>query len=245
MNLRLSGFVAVSAVLHLALLTLVLSIQPDSAVADTASVTLHVVEAAPYLSAIPRPDSAEVSKAVSEPKPKPEPEPIPVYKSVPTLAPKPMPAPRPETKPLPVQQADTVSEAGSSIKTPDAEKPVESSGIGSASESSFKPASDLINPAPKTPIQPAYPAAARKNGIEGSVLLELTVDEHGNVAPYAQLPVRFALEGAAELVGPSVVTAEGGMTGTYVKTTGETGTATLTITTAQTEPVTVVFQTRN
>ena len=69
MNLRLSGFVAVSAVLHLALLTLVLSIQPDSAVADTASVTLHVVEAAPYLSAIPRPDSAEVSKAVSEPKP--------------------------------------------------------------------------------------------------------------------------------------------------------------------------------
>ena len=181
MNLRLSGFVAVSAVLHLALLTLVLSIQPDSAVADTASVTLHVVEAAPYLSAIPRPDSAEVSKAVSEPKPKPEPEPIPVYKSVPTLAPKPMPAPRPETKPLPVQQADTVSEAGSSIKTPDAEKPVESSGIGSASESSFKPASDLINPAPKTPIQPAYPAAARKNGIEGSVLLELTVDEHGNV----------------------------------------------------------------
>ena len=179
MNLRLSGFVAVSAVLHLALLTLVLSIQPDSAVADTASVTLHVVEAAPYLSAIPRPDSAEVSKAVSEPKP--EPEHIPVYKSVPTLAPKPMPAPRPETKPLPVQQADTVSEAGSSIKTPAAEKPVESSGVGSAAESSFRPNSDLINPAPKTPIQPAYPAAARKNGIEGSVLLELTVDEHGNV----------------------------------------------------------------
>ncbi|MGN0977490.1 MAG: glycoside hydrolase family 2 protein [Faecousia sp.] len=67
------------------------------------------------------------------------------------------------------------------------------------------------------------------------------LDEHGNPAPYAQLPVRFRLEGEAELVGPDVVTAEGGMTGTYVKTTGKPGEAKLTITTAQTDPVTVTF----
>ena len=67
------------------------------------------------------------------------------------------------------------------------------------------------------------------------------LDENGNIAPYAQLPVQFALEGEAELVGPAVVTAEGGMTGTYIKTTGKPGEAKLTITTAQTEPVEVRF----
>jgi beta-galactosidase len=68
------------------------------------------------------------------------------------------------------------------------------------------------------------------------------VDEFGNVAPYAQLPVIFSLEGAAELVGPKAVTAEGGMCGTYIRTVGKTGTAKLTIATAQTEVVTVEFQ---
>ena len=68
------------------------------------------------------------------------------------------------------------------------------------------------------------------------------LDEHGNVAPYAQLPVRFVLEGDAQLIGPDVVTAEGGMTGTYVKTTGKAGEAKLTITTDQTEPVVLIFK---
>ena len=68
------------------------------------------------------------------------------------------------------------------------------------------------------------------------------LDEHGNVTPYAQLPVQLALEGEAELIGPSVVTAEGGMAGTYVKTTGKTGEAKLTITTDQTEPVVLIFK---
>ena len=67
------------------------------------------------------------------------------------------------------------------------------------------------------------------------------LDEHGNIAPYAQLPVKLQLEGAAELIGPDVVCAEGGMTGTYIKTTGNGGEAVLTVSTAQTESVTVRF----
>ena len=67
------------------------------------------------------------------------------------------------------------------------------------------------------------------------------LDEYGSPAPYAQLPVTFRLEGAAQLVGPEVTTAEGGMTGTYVKNTGETGTAVLTVTTSQTEAVRIAF----
>ncbi|MBR3949670.1 MAG: glycoside hydrolase family 2 protein [Oscillospiraceae bacterium] len=68
------------------------------------------------------------------------------------------------------------------------------------------------------------------------------LDENGNVAPYAQLPVRFTLEGDARLVGPDVATAEGGMTGTYVKTVGRSGEAKLTISTDQTEPVVLIFK---
>ena len=68
------------------------------------------------------------------------------------------------------------------------------------------------------------------------------IDEFGNVAPYAQLPVLFSLEGPAELVGPKVVTASGGMCGTYIRTTGKTGIARLTMVTPQTEAVTVEFR---
>lgn len=68
------------------------------------------------------------------------------------------------------------------------------------------------------------------------------LDEHGNSASFAQLRVRFRLEGAAELVGPEVVTAEGGMTDTYGKTTGKSGEAKRTITTSQTNPVTVTVE---
>ena len=67
------------------------------------------------------------------------------------------------------------------------------------------------------------------------------LDGNGNTAPYAQLPVRLTLEGAAQLVGPDAVTAEGGMCGTYIRTTGESGTAKLTVAAHGMEPVTVEF----
>ena len=67
------------------------------------------------------------------------------------------------------------------------------------------------------------------------------LDENGNPAPYAQLPVLLTLEGPAQLVGPAAVTAEGGMCGTYIRTTGEIGTAKLTVSAHGLEPVTVEF----
>ena len=65
------------------------------------------------------------------------------------------------------------------------------------------------------------------------------LDEYGNPAAYAQLPVVFTLEGAGELVGPNIVTAEGGMCGTYIRTVGQSGSIKLTVSTNQTEPVAV------
>lgn len=67
------------------------------------------------------------------------------------------------------------------------------------------------------------------------------LDENDCPASYAQLPVTFALTGAAELVGPETATLEGGMSGTYVRTVGKAGTASLTISAPQAEPVTIGF----
>ena len=67
------------------------------------------------------------------------------------------------------------------------------------------------------------------------------LDEFGNVAPYAQLPVRLELSGAAQLVGPDVVTAEGGMCGGYIRTVGQTGLATLRVSVDGLDPVNIDF----
>lgn len=67
------------------------------------------------------------------------------------------------------------------------------------------------------------------------------LDENGNIAPYAQLPVTFTVSGGAELVGSSVTTAEGGMCGAYLRTIGQEGSAVLTVHTEQTEDVIINF----
>jgi beta-galactosidase len=68
------------------------------------------------------------------------------------------------------------------------------------------------------------------------------LDENGNLAPYAQLPLRLRASGAVALVGPELVTAEGGMTGAYVRTRGRTGKGSLTVETPQLGAVTVEFK---
>ncbi len=67
------------------------------------------------------------------------------------------------------------------------------------------------------------------------------LDENGAQAPYAQLPVKLELTGDAELVGPSVVAAEGGMCGAYIRTAGRRGAARLSVSTDQTETVSIDF----
>ena len=67
------------------------------------------------------------------------------------------------------------------------------------------------------------------------------LDEHGCLAPYAQLPLRLQASGAIELAGPALACAEGGSTGCYVKTTGEAGEGELRIESSALAPVTVHF----
>ena len=86
---------------------------------------------------------------------------------------------------------------------------------------------------------------SRQNLEEGEVydmsLVRIVVkDENHNIVPYAQIPVRFEVEGPIEVVGGNVVTLEGGMGGTLIRTIGKTGTGTLRIL-SELEPVKVVF----
>ena len=67
------------------------------------------------------------------------------------------------------------------------------------------------------------------------------LDENGSPAPYAQIPVKFTVEGPLGLVGPDVAAAEGGMTGTYVRTNFHKGDAALTISSPGLESVTLRF----
>ena len=68
------------------------------------------------------------------------------------------------------------------------------------------------------------------------------VDEYGNAAPYAQLPLHFTVAGAAELCGPADAAAEGGMSGCYVRTTGRAGSAVLHISSPQTPSAEIRFE---
>ncbi len=66
-------------------------------------------------------------------------------------------------------------------------------------------------------------------------------DPLGNVYPYAQLPVKLELTGEAELIGPDIITAEGGMCGTYIRTVGKAGKAELRISSNGLESVILTF----
>ena len=67
------------------------------------------------------------------------------------------------------------------------------------------------------------------------------LDEAGNIASYGQLPVQAVAEGPIQIAGPSLMTAEGGMTGLYLKTTGERGPARLTLTSPGLESLSLDF----
>ena len=66
-------------------------------------------------------------------------------------------------------------------------------------------------------------------------------DEYHNLASYAQLPLNLITTGPIEIVGPNTIVTEGGMTGTYIKTTGEEGEAILTISTPDCSAITIHF----
>ncbi len=67
------------------------------------------------------------------------------------------------------------------------------------------------------------------------------LNAYDNIQPYVQLPVFFEASGAVALAGPSAASAEGGMTGTFVKTKGESGSGNLKVSCEGCAPVEIKF----
>lgn len=70
-------------------------------------------------------------------------------------------------------------------------------------------------------------------------------DEKENLLSFFNEPVQFKVEGAVEVIGPDVASLQGGMGGTYLKTTGRSGRAVLRISNPQTEPVEIEFMVKD
>ena len=70
------------------------------------------------------------------------------------------------------------------------------------------------------------------------------IDQNGNVLPFANEPLKLSVEGPIALIGPELISLQGGMTGTYVKTTGEKGSAYLIIESGFERPIRILFDVR-
>ena len=93
----------------------------------------------------------------------------------------------------------------------------------------------------KLEVRPSATTLREGNTYDMAAIRVRILDGNGNIAPYAQLPVKFSVEGPLELVGPDLVTAEGGMTGTYVRTISRKGSTKLTVSCPGLESIAVDF----
>ena len=68
------------------------------------------------------------------------------------------------------------------------------------------------------------------------------VDDHGNVLPFYQEPVRLIAEGDISIIGPDTIALQGGMGGTYVKSLGRSGQGALLLQSQTAGEVRIPFQ---
>lgn len=100
----------------------------------------------------------------------------------------------------------------------------------------------------KLAVKADHTKLVEKNSYDVAAIRIQAVDEHENVLPFFNEPVFFETEGPIELIGPSVISLQGGMGGTYVKTVKKTPEknnekkAALIISCAHTEKVRVEFE---
>ena len=62
-----------------------------------------------------------------------------------------------------------------------------------------------------------------QHGYDVALVRIRAVDDHGNVLPFYQEPVRLITEGDISIIGPDTIALQGGMGGTYVKSLGRSG----------------------
>ncbi len=94
---------------------------------------------------------------------------------------------------------------------------------------------------PSLAVEVSSHVLEEKNSYDVAAIRIRAVDENENTLYYCGEPLKLSVEGPIELMGPEIVPLRGGMTGTYVKTTGEKGGAVLTISNPQLGEVKVKF----
>ncbi len=80
-----------------------------------------------------------------------------------------------------------------------------------------------------------------KNSYDVALIRIQAKDEVGNILPVYNDPITLEVSGQLELIGPSVISLNGGMGGTYVRTTGESGEGKLTIRSGNAGEVEIIF----
>lgn len=81
-----------------------------------------------------------------------------------------------------------------------------------------------------------------KNTYDVAAVRVAVLDEHNNVLPYYNDPLRIAIAGEVTLIGEKLVPFSGGQCGFYVRTNGKSGTAAVKIVAIGMEPVTIDFE---
>ena len=71
------------------------------------------------------------------------------------------------------------------------------------------------------------------------------LDQNDNIVSFYQEPVVLSTEGPIAIIGPEIISLQGGMGGTYVRTTGEEGVGILKIKAAQMEEQRILFEVKN
>ncbi|MGR7920263.1 energy transducer TonB [Zobellella denitrificans] len=113
----------------------------------------------------PKPKPKPVPKPEPKPVPKPEPKPVPKPEPKPVPKPEPKPVPKPEPKPVP----EPVPEPTAKVDPKPQPQVAQSSAPKRIDTPSFK-----TRPAPIP-----YPSQARRRGLEGTVVVEVWLDENG------------------------------------------------------------------
>ena len=80
-----------------------------------------------------------------------------------------------------------------------------------------------------------------KHSYDVALIRIRAVDEMGNVLPVYNDAITLEVTGPIELIGPNVISLNGGMGGTYIKTTGESGEGKLIIRTTNAKEVEIEF----
>ena len=93
--------------------------------------------------------------------------------------------------------------------------------------------------------EPDHQNLTERHTYEAAEIRIRALDQNDNIVSFYQEPVVLSTEGPIAIIGPEIISLQGGMGGTYVRTTGEEGVGILKIKAAQMEEQRILFEVKN